>query len=385
MDYSIAFIVGIMGFCWLLVVGSAALLPYYTKKSIAFGIAVPQEQYGSALLSMVRQQYVWGNLVFGAILMALGIWPLFHMREEVAALVSVGLIFLFMVISYVFYIRAYHQVKEFKRQSDWTISTVSSAQVVPLTDERALFSPWWYLTYLIPIAAITVISWIKYPSLPDMIPQNIDLDGTVISYAEKTMGTVFTMPLILLALTALFAFIGLMINRAKRQTDDPNIVRGLRNNRTFQIAMGKMMFWLGLAMILMMAGAQLSILGMLSALFSLWASIALLVFVLVVMVYLLFAIGQGGYRLGERQKAVTATSIDGHVIEGDVAEDDEHWILWGTFYNNPEDPSLFVQKRVGMGWTTNVGNPIGKWLMIITAALVVAFLVALPFLMMLET
>ena len=29
-------------------------------------------------------------------------------------------------------------------------------------------------------------------------------------------------------------------------------------------------------------------------------------------------------------------------------------------YNNPNDPSFMVQKRFGIGWTINIGSPLGK-------------------------
>ncbi|WP_122638724.1 MULTISPECIES: DUF5808 domain-containing protein [unclassified Romboutsia] len=40
-------------------------------------------------------------------------------------------------------------------------------------------------------------------------------------------------------------------------------------------------------------------------------------------------------------------------------DDDDNWIF-GSIYNNPNDPSLFVQKRFGIGWTVNIGSVKGK-------------------------
>jgi uncharacterized membrane protein len=39
---------------------------------------------------------------------------------------------------------------------------------------------------------------------------------------------------------------------------------------------------------------------------------------------------------------------------------DECWSL-GDVYNNPDDPALFVAKRLGWGYTINFGNPQAKW------------------------
>lgn len=38
-------------------------------------------------------------------------------------------------------------------------------------------------------------------------------------------------------------------------------------------------------------------------------------------------------------------------------DDDRHW-KGGLMYFNKEDPSLFVEKRFGIGWTINFARPI---------------------------
>ncbi|MEG0844373.1 MAG: DUF5808 domain-containing protein [Romboutsia sp.] len=42
-----------------------------------------------------------------------------------------------------------------------------------------------------------------------------------------------------------------------------------------------------------------------------------------------------------------------------IDDEDSLWIL-GFLYNNPNDPSLFIQKRFGIGWTINIGTTKGK-------------------------
>jgi len=375
------YILGVMGITWLMVIVSMAFLPYYTRKSIAFGIAVPKNMYTHEFFASLRQQFLWANLVFGAVLMFASTLATVRLPEEPAAYVGVGLMLLYVALSFVLYVRAYHRVRDFKRGSDWEISTVASAQVVQDIDNRKLFSPWWYVTYLVLIGVTVAISYAVYPSLPDLIPQQYNMAGEVNRYAEKSIRVIIEMPLIQLAMTALFAAIGWGINRAKRQTDEANVRYGLRNNRTFQIVMGKMMFWLGLGTQLVLSGAQLSMMEVLPVDSVLWATFAFLALVIVMVVYITFSIGQGGYRLGERQ---TATTGGEHHLAAydDVAGDDEHWILYGSFYNNPDDPSIIVEKRVGVGWTCNVGHPVGRALIIGTAVLLVGLLVLLPFLAM---
>ena len=47
-----------------------------------------------------------------------------------------------------------------------------------------------------------------------------------------------------------------------------------------------------------------------------------------------------------------------------VFRDDDRYWSGGIFYNNPDDPAVFVPKRYGLGWTVNFGHPVGKRFMI---------------------
>ena len=47
---------------------------------------------------------------------------------------------------------------------------------------------------------------------------------------------------------------------------------------------------------------------------------------------------------------------------------------WGIFYVNPEDPRVWVEKRIGVGWTLNYARPAAFW---ITALLLLPVLLAL--------
>ena len=57
-------------------------------------------------------------------------------------------------------------------------------------------------------------------------------------------------------------------------------------------------------------------------------------------------------------------------------ENDEFW-KWGIMYNNPNDPAIWVEKRVGIGWTLNFAHK-ESWViifMILAIPLALAFLV----------
>jgi len=64
-------------------------------------------------------------------------------------------------------------------------------------------------------------------------------------------------------------------------------------------------------------------------------------------VFWMFRVGQGG------QRAVPATARQN--TRRDATPDDA-WKIGGLFYYNPSDPAVWVEKRVGLGYTLNIGN-----------------------------
>ncbi len=70
------------------------------------------------------------------------------------------------------------------------------------------------------------------------------------------------------------------------------------------------------------------------------------------------------------------TGVDREPTPVIFRDDDRYW-YGGFFYNNPDDPAMFVPKRFGLGWTLNFGHPRAK-LFLITLAVLVLVLVLLP-------
>ena len=61
----------------------------------------------------------------------------------------------------------------------------------------------------------------------------------------------------------------------------------------------------------------------------------------------------------QRSRARTNTSVDSQRTNAFFRDDERYW-YGGVFYNNPDDPALFVPKRFGLGWTMNFGHPQSK-------------------------
>ena len=378
MNSETLYMIAVMGFVWLILVAAMAFLPYYTRKSIAFGIAVPPEQNKGEFLTGLKRHYVRINLIMGVVFTALVLFAMLRVDENVAMSINLAAIFLYIVLSFVVFARCHNIVRDFKRNSDWVIQSQAAALIAEKGDTRKLFSPLWYLSYVAVTVAVAVYSLILYPTLPARLPMNFDFSGAVTNWADTSYWTLMQMPLVMLLLTLMFAAIGgFIVNGARRKTDDANLKRGLHNNRSFQIIMGRSMFWLGALILAITAAGQLSILQVIDIQVVAWLTFALLAIIPIGICYLVVAVGQGGYRLS----AGKADSIPADVDGSPVADDDQNWVFFGTFYNNPDDPTLFPERRIGLGWTLNIGRPAGKVILaavILLVAAIIALIVLMP-------
>jgi len=79
--------------------------------------------------------------------------------------------------------------------------------------------------------------------------------------------------------------------------------------------------------------------------------------------------GNGGSRLKLREEGLK--SVEDSLEESD---DDQYW-KGGLIYYNIDDPSVFVEKRVGIGWTVNMGTMQGKLLIMGTLIVTVGIIV----------
>ncbi len=86
---------------------------------------------------------------------------------------------------------------------------------------------------------------------------------------------------------------------------------------------------------------------------------------------LLLCFGLGMVFLVRDMQAYLRTQPDAHHFRGG-----------GLFYSNPEDPRLWVEKRIGLGWTLNYARPAAYWLTAAFLALPLAVVIGVGLLAM---
>ncbi len=358
MNRELNFIVGIMGLSWLIIILAIAFTPYFIRKNISFGISVPENEYNNPRLKALRHIYTIGCLAAGLILAAMSSVCYIWINAENIIWIQLASIFLYLVLSILFYFYVRKKVKSIKQESNWKVDSKAVAEISEKSAGNKTLHTAWYLLYLIVIAITILAAIFKYPSLPVQIPMHYNIAGEVDRYAPKSIGTFAIMPVMQLLIGMLFAGINVAVSTSKRQ-------RNFKKGNAFRGLMSMILFAIGFMVMLLFTCVQLAMLNTLSEKLMSVLPIAFLIATFVICIYLAIRVGQGGSRL----KGTNDNPIN-------MVDDDSHWV-GGFFYCNKSDPSIFVEKRFGIGYTMNFGNPISI-IAAIALLLLIAALLILP-------
>jgi uncharacterized membrane protein len=358
MNNELNYLIGIMGLSWLIVILAVSFTPYFIRKNISFGISVPENEYHDPHLKALRHIYTFGCLVVGLILAATSSFSYVLINADNTMWIQLASIFLYLFLSLIFYFYVRTKVKSIKRESKWQVDSKAVAEISDKTARNTNLHTAWYLLYLVVIAITILAAVFKYPSLPEQIPMHYTIAGEVDRYAQKSIGTFTIMPVIQLLIGVLFAGINVAISTSKRQKD-------FKKGNAFRGVLSVILFATGFMVMLLLTCVQLVMVTALSEKLISVLPVAFLIATFVIFAYLAVRIGQGGSRL----KGTDDDQIN-------LVDDDSLWI-GGFFYYNKNDPSIFVEKRFGIGYTLNYGNPISI-LAIMALLLLIAALLILP-------
>ncbi len=221
-------------------------------------------------------------------------------------------------------------------------------------------TPWGlYAVGLGVMAAATAALVVSYPSLPDPFPVHWDAAGRANRFEPKSWTTVLSTPTIGLATVVVLALVGWALGRRldpRLPDGHPETAQRVASERRHSvrlalgwIALGTSLV-LGFATVLPLLPVPSGVTGVV-----IWLPLPL---VLAPSIWLIV-------RTVRAQRAAReAPGVSG----AESPDDDRYWKL-GQFYYHPGDPSLLVEKRAGIGYTLNLGHPVGMAIVVATALL----------------
>ena len=332
-----------------------ALMPWLTPAGEVFAVTVPTGAARDPRLVALRRRYTAGMLALAFVVSAVALAN----PGNVALFVALSL--LLPVLGFFGMLACRSRVIALKRSEGWRVKGSRAVSVALPAEAPAAIPLRWNLLY-VPVILVTVaITWMLYPSMPDRIVMQVGFDGQVTSWADKSLRSVafpvFTQVFMAVVLTA--CHVAVVKSKRPGSADAPvaSALRygGFAQAQTIVLLGTGLVFCADMALI-PFADAGLVDLGGV-ALFTM----ATTLLVLVVSAVIAVCYGQTGSRLLADAAGTSAQDVPG-------SDDDARWKA-GVFYVDADDPSVFVPKRFGIGWTVNYGNW-RSWLVL--AALVLA-------------
>ncbi|MFE4539276.1 DUF5808 domain-containing protein [Streptomyces scopuliridis] len=334
----------------------AAPSPLFNPHSVPFGIRVPPDKADAPEVAEQRRRYralflpatlmvTVAALVIGAVLDSVAV-------GGVAAVVLC-------VIAAALWLRAHRALARAKERGNWYAHVRQGAVMDTSLRTDPVRLPWaWTVPSLVVVVVTAVAGAIVYPRLPGVmaLPAR-SANGTVYRELTTTVWTAFSLVFAQILLTAVVIGTVAAVLRARADLDVSRPRSSAARHRRHLALTARSL--LGIAALL-----NLMLLGLSGMMWSDSRSGALLTLVIGVPLLAAVAVSVPLVRGGPGGGRATPESADGSDGSGGSDEgtglvprdDDRHWYAAGTVYVNADDPAILVPRRVGLGWTVNLGN-----------------------------
>jgi uncharacterized membrane protein len=331
-----------------LMVGAVYLLyPWIVRKGLLFGVYVGEEVFdGDAARALTRH---WWWLATAALVasLALGTWLALVLASPLALAAPITV----QVLAFVaLYLWAYARARRLAPAGP------PPAAVAPLavTPPSSPILPALTVAVGFACGAYAIAhAWTSYGALPATVPTHFGFSGQPDAWQPKSLASVMLLPVMTLVLGAGLGGMTWLTANAKRGLRRFDRGGSLAAQLAFRRAMTRFLAGIALFTSVMLTSMSVSVidvgLGRADGL-GRWQIVltgVLLAYGLLGTVYLAVRYGQGGSRIEHASAATPLT---------DGLADNRNWVL-GMFYVNRDDPSFLVEKRFGLGYTINFGNP----------------------------
>lgn len=325
-----------------------AILPFVGRKNLAFGVSIPKAAYISQPVKRARRRFLIWAIAIGAAAMMGSILGGRAMDEPAAVGLFTALIMLQLIGYGVLYYVTYRRMKRLKAEEGWQ----QDAQEIMIADTRffesnkTACSPHWFWLDAVIIAISAALGIVFYDRVPDQVPLQMNMAGEYVTFAQKSVVSVFFPVFMQILMLGVFAFVYYTFKRTPPVIDADDAEKSARQNAIFRYRWSLFTVFGGFCMMLVFGSLMLVNINALPLEAVFYIAMTIVGLIIVYAIVLSVTTGQSGSRVR------TTVSLDGTTINRD---DDRYWVA-GSFYYNKEDPAMFVEKRFGIGTTVNFGN-----------------------------
>jgi Predicted membrane protein len=356
----------------LIVVVIIGIAPVITRKSFLFGVRIPEEEAQMMEAVRIKKNYInamviGGVLVLAALVIQYLYWP------DLSLLAILYLPLLVIALQFIVFVSSWKKAVKLKAKNHWVVPRIGTVDTSSAVQREQIWSfpKVWYVLSALIIIVISIISVIKYPSLPTQIPTHWGFDMQPDVWSDKGFWTVFMMPIIALG-SVLVMMLGNIANyRMKLQVSAEHPELSYAQHRIYRRMISEAIGIMALTLTIFMSAVQLMVIDI--DIFSTTAMVVLTVTMILAccipFTYIYIKAGQSGCKL---KPDISATETKMNTIKAKSTAkynrgDDKFWKL-GMFYYNEEDPAMLVEDRFGMNSGFNYARTASK---VVTALLII--------------
>ena len=348
-------------FCIFLNISIGLLMgitPYINRRDIPFGVSIPVTDKTKEVVNAQKKSYLFINLGI-AIIINIGIFLYGQFKpnisEEKLVYLCIVSLFIMLGISLVSYVLKHNELKKYKQTLSLEMKQTKKIVVdLSFRDEKLIFPTSYLVGINLAFVLVTVLLTVfNYQNIPDKLVTQWDFNMNPTTITEKTWGSVMMIPAMQVFITIVMAISNQAYLSAKQQIDGKNPTASSTKSKKFRrqssllnlvISILTQLLFVAIQLVTVFESISPKVVMILSLVFT----------ILIIGLVLWFSLYYG--QSGDRLKTIEINEEEapkGNIVTGD---DDENWKL-GMFYFNKQDPSFWVEKRMGVGMTFNLA----KW------------------------
>ena len=379
----------------LAVVCTIGIAPIITRKSLLFGVRIPEEAAKTTEAVKMKKNYIITMIIGGVLVLAILVAQ-YLLFPDISLLATLYLPLIMMAFQFITFVLSWKKATALKAKNNWTVprtTTVDTKSAVQREQTWNLPKGWYIVSGLI-VVALIVLSLVKYPSLPPVIPTNWGVDMKPDAWTDKSFWSVLMMPIITVALLAGMMLGNIVLYRTKLQVSSEKPEVSYAQHRIYRKMMSEALGIMTLILTIFLGVFQLMTIDVFipSQTVMVVMTIVMIVASCFPCVYVYFKAGQGGCKLdigaedvgeiaGQARNDIEKIANTPAMANGGGTKvskatlkfnrgDDKFWKL-GMFYYNEDDPAMFVEDRFGTNSGFNYARTSSK---VITALLIVTIL-----------
>ena len=343
----------------------------FSNNGIIFGVRVPKEYEKDESILKLEKEYKKNYLIFILpLILIINILVIFTSKLFIFLLLTLVLIIVTNIPIFIYW----KKMMKLKEEKVWkslgknVVLVDTSIRKPKIREDDVVIKTKTFMILLIIPLITLILTLIVYNDVPNSFPIHYNAQGIADSFVNKEgfkgffylalFPVLYQSGMILfLALTNRFAVNG------KVEINSGTLEEIKKQRKVFKRINSILLFIITIEITLMMAFMQIC------TIFS-WNVSGINIFFLPLILLTIIIFTVVSYKIGQGGKNIKINKEDKEIYR----DDDKNWIL-GNFYYNKKDPSIFIEKRVGIGWEVNLGNPIGLIIMILPLILVIAVII----------